>query len=217
MKSVHIITSLCLQTVRSIFHEAAARDYFSVPCTASIYIIVFLNNTGIQTYYLRVRLSWGPLIRDDSFLEYWCYLLVPLYSPRVFLYVGDERVLYLITGTGGHLENDLIKFGIAQDVDMVSSCPSAAWNGRRGFMRELRFGLGSVGNSDLMDLTYLYSDHFQPSRIPPLALPPFDTHSAETEEADRSVAFSHLHAVDDTGAHAIIGVVRVDPRLACSW
>ena len=61
---------------------------------------------------------------------------------------------------------------------------------------------------------HLDGDDLHACRVPPLPLPPLDAHRAEAEQADRPVAFAHLHAVEDLGVRALVGVVRVDPALA---
>ena len=62
--------------------------------------------------------------------------------------------------------------------------------------------------------THLDSSNLNPRGVPPLALPPLDTHRAQAEQADRAVALAHLDAVHDGRGERLVRVLGVDERLA---
>lgn len=55
--------------------------------------------------------------------------------------------------------------------------------------------------------TYLYSNHFDSRRVPPLPFPAFYTHGTEAQQADRTVSLAHLDAVNDARSRTFIRIV----------
>ena len=66
---------------------------------------------------------------------------------------------------------------------------------------------------NLRKITYFNSSDLKAIRIPPLPLPTFDTHRAQAEQTDSSIAFAHLYAVQDPGFQGFVGVIGVNPVL----
>lgn len=63
----------------------------------------------------------------------------------------------------------------------------------------------------------LDGNNLHPRRIPSLSLPPLSAHRTKTEQADGAVALAHLDAIHDLRVNTVVGIFRVDPRLAREW
>jgi len=80
---------------------------------------------------------------------------------------------------------------------VICCVTSAAGDSRDRLMGQLEEKTVRIQGADGGSQQYLDSRDLYPAWVPPLPLPPFNAHRAETQQAHRPVPLTHFHSIKD--------------------
>ena len=141
---------------------------------------------------------------------------IPLYSSRVMSDIRHESFLYFVGRPSGNLQNDLAQRCRAEDVDVIRCVTSTAGDSRDRLMGQLEGKTVNIPGEGFESERYLDCRDLYPAWVPPLPLPPFNTHRAEAQQAHCPIPFTHFHSIKNlrcTGMSRLPNAIgSYDPR-----